>query len=86
MFCYFLNCRKIVSKAGKEFFILTVATQDGDVSEFFVSENLYNSLSSVVLPFDYVNLMVNVQRGRVTVTSVEPALDPLSLKGGDLNA
>lgn len=86
MFCYFLNCRKIISKSNKHFFILTVASGEGDVSEFFLSEALYDCLVQTFRPFDYINLNITVRHGRIVVSSAEPALDPLSLKGGDLNA
>lgn len=70
MFCYFLNCRSFVSKGGKHCNILQVATSDGSVSEFFVSSEVSQSLSSFK-PFDNLRLDITVSRGRVSVISAE---------------
>lgn len=83
MFCYFLNCRKFLSKSAKLCYILTVASPDGEVSEFFLNEDTYDSLVGNYGAFDCINLGISVSRGRVSIISVEHALDPLSMEGGN---
>lgn len=71
MKCYFLNARKFMSKAGKSFFMITIANRDGEVSEFFVSEELYDYAVRSFNPFDYVEIAMSVSRGHVSLCGIE---------------
>lgn len=76
MFCYFLNVRQFVSKAGKNCCIFTIASPDGDVSEFFVSEDIYQQAVDLLNPFDYIELALTASRGRFSVSGFTHALRP----------
>ena len=70
MKCYFLNSRKFLSKAGKSCFIITIANSDGEVSEFFISEELYNYASQSFSPFDYVEVSITFSRGHASLCGI----------------
>lgn len=70
MKCYFLNARKFSSKAGKSCFMITIANRDGEVSEFFVTEELYDSAAQSFSPFDYVEVAMSVSRGHVSLSGI----------------
>lgn len=74
MFCYFLNVRQFVSKAGRNCSVITIASPEGDVSEFFINEELYKQALDLLNPFDYIELSVTACRGRFTVSGFTPAL------------
>lgn len=71
MLCYFLNVRKFISKSGKDCYMLTVASTDGDVSDFFISDIVYGLASESFSPFEYVELSLTASRGRFTVSGIE---------------
>lgn len=71
MFCYFLNVRKFVSKAGKECCIFTIASPEGDVSEFFVSDEVYSAAVEKLSPFDNIELTLTANRGKFSVSGFE---------------
>lgn len=71
MLCYFLNIRKFVSKAGHDCFIFTIASPEGDVSEFFVSEDIYIEASNSLAAFDYIEVSLTANRGRFSITGFE---------------
>lgn len=71
MKCYFLNARKFSSKAGKSCFMITIANCDGEVSEFFVSEELYDYAARSFRPFDYVEVAMSVSRGHVSLSGID---------------
>lgn len=71
MFCFFLNVRKFISKLGKDCYILTVASVDGEVSDFFINDTLYGMASETFAPFEYVELALTASRGRFTVTGID---------------
>lgn len=72
---YFLNARTFMSKAGKSCFMITIANHDGEVSEFFVSEELFNVASKSFNPFDYVSVEVTFSRGHATLCGISPVDD-----------
>lgn len=75
MFCYYLNCRHFLSKSNKDCYMLTVASSAGDVSDFFISKQLFTAFSENSNPFDYVRLDITFGRnGSPVVASYEPAL------------
>lgn len=74
MFCFFLNVHKFVSKAGNHCYILTIASPEGEVSEFFVTEDLYQQAVELFNPFDYIELVLTASRGRISVTGFTHAL------------
>ena len=74
MLCYFLNARKFVSKAGHDCFIFTIASPEGDVSEFFVSEDIYIKASNDLAAFDYIEISLTSNRGRFSISSFERAV------------
>lgn len=74
MFCFFLNVHKFVSRAGNNCYILTIASPEGEVSEFFITEDLYKQAVDLFNPFDYFELVLTAARGRITVTGFTPAL------------
>lgn len=77
MFCYYLNCRHFLSKSSKDCYMLTVASPFGDVSDFFISKELFNSFSENSAPFDYIRLDMTFGRnGSPVVSNYEPALLP----------
>lgn len=77
MFCYYLNCRHFLSKSSKDCYMLTVASPLGDVSDFFISKELFNSFSENSAPFDYIRLDMTFGRnGSPVVSNYEPALLP----------
>lgn len=67
---YFLNARKFMSKSGKTCYVVSVANRDGEVSEFFVSEDFYNNVSASFAPFDFVEISFNVSRGFVLLSDI----------------
>lgn len=67
---YFLNARKFISKSGKTCYVVSVANCDGEVSEFFVSQDFYNNVSTSFAPFDYVEISFNVSRGFVLLSGI----------------
>lgn len=71
MLCYFLNVRKFISKSGKDCYMLTVASPDGDVSDFFISDTVYGLASETFAPFEYVELSLTASRGKFTVSGIE---------------
>lgn len=72
MKCYFLNVRRFVSKAGKDCCLLTVTDSSGQVSEFFISPDLFEQLDGNYRPFNFIDVEISVSRGRVSVFNVEP--------------
>lgn len=75
MTCYFLNVRNFRSKSKNECYLLTVANKDGEVSEFFITSDLYESLCSSFAPFDLVSIELSYARGRCSVLSVEHVVE-----------
>lgn len=71
MLCYFLSVRKFISKSGKDCYMLTVASPDGDVSDFFITDVVYAMASETFAPFEYVELSLTASRGRFTVSGIE---------------
>lgn len=71
MLCYFLNVRKFISRSGKDCYMLTVASPEGDVSEFFITDTVYGMASETFAPFEYVQLSLTASRGRFTVAGIE---------------
>lgn len=77
MFCYYLNCRHFLSKSNRDCYVLTVASEAGDVSDFFISKQLFTTFSENSAPFDYVRLdMAFGRNGSPLVLGYEPALSP----------
>lgn len=76
MYCYFLNARQFVSKAGKTCSIFTIASPDGFVSEFFISDDLYQQAVDILSPFDYIDLSLSALRGKFTVFGFHHAVRP----------
>lgn len=70
MKCYFLNVRTFLSKSGKSCYMITIANCDGEVSEFFISKELYDFVSSSFSPFDYVEVSIVVARGHVSLSGI----------------
>lgn len=67
MKCYFLNARTFSSKSGKSYYVVTIANREGEVSEFFVSQEFYDLVAGTFKPFDFVEADLSVSRGRVSL-------------------
>lgn len=62
MAVYFLNHRSFNSKEGKEYNVLTVCDQDGEVSEFFHDSKMFIPHCSLFDPLD-LDVKVTKYRG-----------------------
>lgn len=72
---YFLNARSFTSKNGKACYVIVIANLQGDVSEFFVPKDLYNKVSSKFSPFDFVEISLQISRGRPMLIDVSHVED-----------